>query len=83
MEFTKEVYYLGMGVNQLSDGGRYYTVNLFSADTNATVQVNVMDNKANDSMLSTLALMQFGDKFTATFALKPKEKLYRLALVNV
>ena len=83
MEFTKEVIYLGMSPNQLSDGGQYFTVNLFLPETNSTIQVNVMDNKQNYDTVSTLAVMNFGDKFTAVFALKPKDKLYRLALVRV
>lgn len=81
MEFQKNVLFLGMQPNSLSDGKTYYTVSLFVPDIQATVQVNVMETAR--VLVESLSLCQFGDSLNATFALRPKDKLYRLALVSV
>lgn len=81
MEFQKNVLFLGMQPNTLSDGKTYYTVSLFVPDIQQTVQVNVMETAK--SLLDTLMACQFGDPLNATFALRPKDKLYRLALIGV
>jgi len=81
MEFKKEVLFLGMQPNTLSDGKTYYTVSLFVPDIQATVQVNVMETAK--ALIEALMACQFGDPLNATFALRPKDKLYRLALVSV
>lgn len=81
MEFKKDVLFLGMQPNTLSDGKTYYTVSLFVPDIQATVQVNVMET--SKALVEALMACQFGDPLNATFALRPKDKLYRLALVSV
>lgn len=81
MQFEKEVVYLGMTANKLSDGTPYYSVNFYSVKDNLPVTVNIMGS-ARD-ILDHLASAKFGTAMVATFALRPREKLYKLALVHV
>ena len=81
MEFQKDVLFLGMQANSLSDGKTYYTVSFFVQDIQSTVQVNVMES--SKALIDNLLSCQFGDPLTATFVLRPKDKLYRLALLSV
>lgn len=81
MEFKKDVLFLGMQANSLKDGAVYYTISLFVPDIQQTVQVNVMES--SKALIEALLACQFGDPLHATFALRPKDKLYRLALVSV
>lgn len=82
MRFEKEVKYIGMVQHVLSDGGVYWTVSMFCQEVGA-VAVNVMDNGNNRDMLAKLHQCEFGAALTACFMLRPKDKLYRLALADV
>lgn len=81
MQFKKDVMYLGMQNKQLQDGTPFYTVSMFLAEEQTPVEVNVMGTATD--LLSHLAMLKFGDKVKATFVLRPKDKLYRLALLSV
>lgn len=82
MKFSKEVKFLSMTSNVLSDGGVYYTISLFNDEVGAFA-VNVMDNRNNGDMLSLLSGCTFGTDLEVVFMLRPKDKLYRLALFDV
>lgn len=79
MEFEREVRFLGMEENQMKDGGVYYAVSLFDADS-GPVTVNVTDRC---DALPALQGAKFGDAFYATFRLVPRDKLYKLGLRSV
>lgn len=81
MQFKKDVIYLGMQKKQLQDGVLLYTVSLFLAEEQIPIEINVLGTATD--LLSCLVMLKFGDKVKATFALRPKDKLYRLALLSV
>lgn len=81
MKFTAEVKFLGITANRLSDGGTYYAVSFFA--DGASVSVNVMDTKDNANMIDVLTQLEFGDKVTACFELRPVDKQYKLRLYSL
>ena len=82
MKFDKQVLFLGISANELKDGGVYYTVQFFEMG-GEPVAVNVMSNDRNADMLKVLLALEFGDKVSVTFALRPADKLYKLGLAHV
>lgn len=82
MKFDKDVLFLGKTLNTLSDGGQYFTVDLYDRET-GTVKVNVMDNSTNRDTIKALDAADFGTPMTVTFALKPKDKLWRITIDHV
>lgn len=82
MKFEKDVLFLGMQSNGFSDGGRYFSVQFYN-ESSGPVLVNVMDNSQNAAIIDVLLEKKFGAPVKAGFVLKPKDKLYRLALDHV
>lgn len=78
MRFTVEVKFLSIIPQKLRDGNIYYTVQFFM--DGAPVSVNIMANEANAGVIEVLSELEFGDKVTAVFWLKPEGKLYKLKL---
>lgn len=81
MKFTAEVKFLSIIANELRDGGTYYTVQFFA--DGAPISVNVMGNDHNADMLDALTALEFGDKLTVCFELRPQDKLYKLRLYSL
>lgn len=82
MEFEKNVLFLGIMSNKLSDGGIYHTVQMFDQSF-GPVTVNVMGNAVNADLIGVLNSLKFGDTIAATFVLRPKDKLFKLGLSRV
>lgn len=80
MKFEKSVLFLGMQSQKLADGGTYYQVQFYDQDT-GPVQVNVGGN--SKEVLDSLLGLMFGTPVVVTFALRPKDKGYRLVLDHV
>lgn len=78
MRFTAEVKFLSIVPQKLRDGGIYYTVQFFA--DGAPVSVNVMANEVNAGVIEVLSELEFGDKVTVLFWLKPEGKFYKLKL---
>lgn len=81
MQFTKKVLYLGCKSMTLKDGAVLNSLTFFDLEDQDSVQVNVAaSNKAISDLLPALS---FGTSCDATFALRPSDKLYRLALAGL
>lgn len=85
MKFDKQVLFLGATVNELPDGGVYYTVQLFEPSIGSAVSVNVAKLKsgANAELLEILLGAKFGDSLMVTFFLRQMDKLYKLCIDHV
>lgn len=70
MKFEKEVLFLGISANELSDGGVYYTVQFFDADGGEPVSVNVGNGERTAGLVSELRMLTFGDRLRAVFVLR-------------
>lgn len=81
MQFVKKVVYLGDRTVTLKDGMLMHGLSFFDADSQDTVEVNVM--ASNSAVCSVLPSVSFGSPCDATFALRPADKLYKLALVGL
>lgn len=79
MKFEKNVLFLGKQQNSLSDGGVYYTLELYDKDT-GSLKVNIM---ANNPAYSAFTAVEFGTPMTICFALRPKDKLWRITVDHV
>lgn len=80
MSFDKSVMYLGSQAMRLSDGSTYYQVQFYDRDS-GTVSCNVGGNKTD--VINALAALEFGQPVVVTFALRPKDRLYRLVIDHV
>lgn len=81
MQFTKKVLYLGYKPMNLKDGTVLNSITFFDPDAQDSVQVNVQAN--NRAVSDLLGALSFGSPCDATFALRPADKLYRLALAGL
>ena len=81
MQFNKKVIFLGYKSMTLKDGAVLNALSFFDPVDQDGVQVNVpATNKAVSDLLGVLS---FGASCDATFALRPADKLYRLALAGL
>lgn len=80
MKFSLDVQYLGMQCNTLQDGSSYYSVSFYSQD-DGPLTLNV--GEKNTVLLNKLGLTKFGTLLTVTVGLFPRDKLYRLGLIDV
>lgn len=80
MKFEKNVMYLGKQVNTISDGSIYYTFQFYEPDS-GPVDVNVGDAKKD--ILAQLDGLKFGTSLVLCFALKPKDKAWRITIDHV
>lgn len=83
MKFDKQVLFLGATANSFSDGGAFYTVQMFDQSANGPVSVNIMQSSANQEMLDAILALKFGDPLIVTFILRPKDRLYKLGIDHV
>ena len=81
MQFEKKVVFLGDRTVLLKDGTLMHGLSFFDPDAHDTVGVNVM--ASNTAVCSVLSSGAFGASCNATFALRPADKLYKLALVGL
>lgn len=81
MQFDKKVVFLGDRTVTLKDGTLMHSLSFFDPDAQDTVGVNVM--ASNTAVCSVLPSVAFGASCNATFALRPADKLYKLALVGL
>lgn len=81
MQFTKKVLYLGYKSMTLKDGAVLNSITFFDAEDQDSVQVNVA--ATNQAVTALLSKLSFGSPCDATFALRPSDKLYRLALAGL
>ena len=79
MQFEKTVRFLGDNVLEMRDGTKLHQVELF-AEGEGSVKVNV--SGSNTDVLTALNGLTFGQTVHCVFALRPADKLYRLALVG-
>lgn len=79
MTFEKSVLFLGSQEMHLSDGGIYHQVQFFDKDS-GPVQVNVMDSS---EVMKSIRGLEFGSPLVVTFALRPKDRLWRLVIDHV
>lgn len=79
MSFEKSMIYLGKQPMKLSDGSIYYQVQLYDKDS-GPVNVNIQASNPNALAFDGL---DFGSSVTVTFALRPKDRLYRLTIDHV
>lgn len=80
MTFEKNVLFLGMQDMNLKDGSVYYEVQFYDKDS-GPVNVNVGGN--NKDLIDKLVALSFGDSVVVTFALRPKDRAYRLVINHV
>ena len=81
MRFTKKVLYLGYKSMTLKDGAVLNSITFFDAEDQDSVQVNVA--ATNQAVTALLSQLSFGSPCDATFAPRPADKLYRLALAGL
>lgn len=80
MKFEKNVMFLGQQANRLSDGSIYHTFQFYDQDSGP---VNVNVGGANKDVLAQLDGLKFGTPLTVCFALKPKDKAWRITIDHV
>lgn len=80
MTFEKTVLFLGSQEMKLSDGNIYYQVQLYDKDS-GPVNCNVM--ASNRDVMDALRGLDFGSPVLVTFALRAKDRLWRLVIDHV
>lgn len=80
MTFEKNVIFLGSQAQKLADGSVYHQVQFYDKDS-GPINVNVGGN--NKDLLDEIAALTFGDPVVVTFALRPKDRAYRLVIDHV
>lgn len=80
MKFEKNVMFLGSQRLELSDKTPYFQLQLYDPES-GPVNINVMGT--NTDVLSHFEGLAFGSPLTVTFALRPKDKAYRLVIDHV
>lgn len=80
MLFEKEVLFLGSQRQKLKDGSFYCQVQFYDKDS-GPVSVNV--GGVNTDVIDSLEGLQFGSPVVVTFALRAKERLWRLVIDHV
>lgn len=79
MSFEKSMLYLGKQTMKMNDGAIYYQVQLYDKDS-GPVNVNIGGNNPTATAFDGL---DFGSPVIVTFALRPKDRLYRLTIDHV
>lgn len=81
MQFNKKVIFLGYKPMTLKDGAVLNSITFFDPADQDSVQVNVA--ATNKAVSDLLGVLSFGASCNATFALRPADRLYRLALAGL
>ncbi len=83
MEFTKEVVFLGLSVNEM-DGREgkvtYYSAQFFDQQTQTAFSVTMGEKSGNVDAIRELFPFE---SLKATFKIVPRDRLWKLALVSI